>query len=286
MYPTQPQAPLLPPPARLALAPDLLEPRGFADWMMSPWLSEKLRALVLPLQVEDLRVLLAWDGSATVRLFQDGAVRLQGRTSAFGSVLTTTRSGSRTTIRGFQDDQTVDYTVDEVDDEIRVEGDTGRFRSRYILKFSGPEVSLSGDHGEFDSNYTARCEGDMVHVEGIRSGERIDCRVVREGHSLMIDGAVLGTHSELSLTMSDKEWNLVGFALGEKLSLALRLVEDGIEVSGALPPQGLANYKLVRTGEGLWVRGKVNNYHVNYRLLTNPVEHPAHATGEGAPPSP
>lgn len=268
MIPSQAQPTPLPPPARLELAADLLEPRGLVDWLMSPWMSERLKGILLPLQIGDLRVLMSWDGSGTVRLFQDGTIRLQGRTGAFGSVLATTRTGDRTTVRGFQDDQTVDYLVEEDGDEIRVEGDTGRFRSRYTIKFAGTEVSLAGDHGEFDSNYTARCTGDVVFVEGIRGGERVDCRVAREGGGLKIEGAFLGSHSELLLERADTEWHLTGFVFGERANLAIRLEEDGIEFAGSVPPQGLVNFRILLTDEGLWVRGKANNYHLNYRLLT------------------
>lgn len=274
--PAQPT--LLPPPARLELAPDLLEPRGFVDWQMSPWLSERLRGILLPLQVEDLRVLISWDGSGTVRLFRDGVVRIQGRTGAFGSVLTTTRTGATTTVRGFQDDQTVDYLIEEDGDEIRVEGDTGRFRSRYTIRVAGSEVSLVGDHGEFDSNYTARCSGDVVMAEGIRGGERVECRFAREGNVLRIQGAYLGSHSELALEMAEREWLLSGMVYGERIQLALRLVDDGIEFVGSVPPGGLVNFKLHRTEEGLWVRGKANHYHLNYRIVTQG----AHAEAVGA----
>lgn len=285
MSSSQGQPTLLPPPARLELAPDLLEPRGFVDWQMSPWMSERLKGLLLPLQVDDLRVLMSWDGSGTVRLFRDGAVRLQGRTGAFGSVLTTTRTGGTTTVRGFQDDQTVDYTIDEEGDEIRVEGDTGRFRSRYTIKFSGADVSLVGDHGQFDSNYTARCSGDVVMAEGVRGGERIECRFAREGTALRIQGAYLGSHSELALEMAEPEWLLGGMVYGEKIQLAIRLVDDGIEFAGSVPPGGLVNFRLHRTDEGLWVRGKANNYHLNYRIVTQGAHDEALAVGAvvGAP---
>lgn len=268
MIPSQAPPSLLPPPARLELASDLLEPRGFADWLMSPWMSEKLKGILLPLQIGDLRVLMSWDGSSTIRLTQDGTFRLQGRTGAFGSVLATTRTGNITTVRGFQDDQTVDYTIEEDGDEIRVEGDTGRFRSRYTIRFSGNEVSLAGDHGEFDSNFTARCAGDVVFAEGVRGGERIECRFAREDGTLKIEGAFLGSHSELTLKMSDTEWHLSGFVFGETANLTIRLVEDGIDFVGSVPPGGLVNFKVLLTEDGLWVRGKANNYHLNYRLMT------------------
>lgn len=255
-------------PVHLELAADLLEPRGFMDWQMSPWLSEKLQGVILPLQVEDQRLLVTWDGLATVRLFRDGSVRLQGRTGAFGSVLSTVREGSRTTVRGFHDDRTLDYTVDEHRDEIRVEGDTGRFRSRYLVKVDQAEVVLAGDHGEFDSNFAARFEPGLVHMEGTRSGERVDCRVTREANRLRLEGLYQGSHADLALDMAPGEWVLSGFLQGETVRLAIREGADGLEFTGTIPPQGVVHFTLSRTEDGFWIRGKANNFHLNYRLIT------------------
>lgn len=264
-------SPLLAPPTRLALAPDLLEPRGLADWLMCPWMSEKLQGLILPLDLEGLRVLMAWDGIATLRLREDGALRLAGRTGAFGSLLTTTRAGGTTTLQGFRDDQTVDYAVVEEGNEIRVEGDTGRFRSLYTIRFSEAEAFLAGDHGQYNSHYTARCFGNLATLEGVRGGERIELRIEREGSSLRLSGFLQGSEANLALTcMSDRDWLLSGFLFGETANLAIRLVEDGVHFVGAVPGVGSANYKLFRTGEGLLVRGKTDSHHLNYRLITHP----------------
>jgi len=176
----------------LNLASDILEPRGFVDWEASPWISEHLTGLVLPIQVGPHRLLVSWGGTVAVRLFEDGQVRTRGRTGLMGSVLCATRTGACTTIRGFHGDRTVDYTVTEGLDELRLEGDTGRFRSKYLVRFRADEVALAGDHGEFDSNYAARFQPGEVHLKGLRAGELVDCRVFRDGDSLYLEGVYQG----------------------------------------------------------------------------------------------
>lgn len=268
MFQSQSQVPLQSPPERLEAPADFLRPAGLVDWLMSPWLSERTRCLILPLQMDGHRLLLCWDGLATVRLPGDGSFRLQGRTGAFGSVLAVNRSGPVTTIKGFLDDQTVEYTVDEGEPgEWRVEGDTGRFRSRYVVKAQEGEVFLAGDHGQFDSNFTARfpAEG-AIHLEGVRDGEKIDLRLQQDGTSLAFEGAFLGAHSEFVLSMEEREWAVGGHVAGDRVTLGLKLAEDGVEIAGHVP-KAFVNFKLFRTEEGYWVRGKAGNYHLNYRLI-------------------
>ncbi len=272
---------------RLELAADVLEPRGFVDWEMSPWISEHLTGLILPLQVGGHRLLVSWDGIVAVRQFHDGQVRMQGRTGAMGSVISANRTGARSTVRGFHGDRTVDYTVDEEVDEIRVEGDTGRFRSCYLIQFRSDEVVLAGDHGEFDSNYSARFHPGEVHLAGLRGGERVDCRIFQDGNSLHLEGAYQGSQSNLVLQLGDAEWNLQGFLRGEPVHLVVRLAQHALEFTGSVPVHGIVHFALQGTEDGFWVRGKIDNHHLNYRLICSSAESPARtpplASGDAAP---
>lgn len=261
------ETPLLPPPEQLTAGDDYLQPRGLADWLMCPWMSEKLRCLILPLRFGEERLLLAWDGCATVHLPGEGSISLKGRTGEFGSMLGTSRRGMQTVIKGFLDDQTVDYTVDESEEGvIRIDGDTGKYRSRYVVGFRENEAFCSGDHGEFDSNFTARFLDDgSVKVEGSRNGEPIDLEIYREGSTVRMLGAFLGSHTDFSLAMLPTEWQLQGLAYGDQVKLGLKLESDGIAVSGVLP-RNYVNFKILRTAEGYWFKGKTGNFHLNYRL--------------------
>ncbi len=254
----------------LELASDVLEPRGFVDWESSPWISEHLTGLVLPLQVGQHRLLAGWDGSVAVRLFHDGQVRTRGRTGLMGSVLCASRTGDCTTIRGFHGDRTVDYTVREGPEELRLEGDTGRFRSNYVVRFRAGELALAGDHGEFDSNYVARFHPGEVRLEGLRAGELVDCRFFRDGDGLRLDGVYQGGRCDLNLRLGGTEWELQGLLLGEPLHLAVRLVQHALEFRGSLPVHGAVHYVIHGTADGFWVRGKVGDHPLDYRLVCGP----------------